>query len=354
MNKWHFLSGILLSALLTGSALASDTLKTIRIGVADIGLGGKPVSGGNFFDTAQIKGSIDKEFAKDGIKVEWDFFKGAGPAVNEALANHQLDFAWQGDLPAIVARAGGLNTKLILATDTVTPQYLAVPVGSTVKSLEDLKGKKVAIFKGTNLQLLEIKAYKKLGLTEKDFKTINMDKSTMEAALATKDIDAGWFGPEVYSLVDKGIAQIIYNTPNQYPDLVRCSHVLVADEFEQAHPELVQRLVNVVLQEAAWGSDDSNRDANFQYWAQSGIPYLAYKRDFEGHSFKQRLSPLIDPFFIAHYQAAAAEARANHLIRQDVDITHWFEPKYLLQGLKTLHLEGFWQARDAQGQVISS
>ena len=56
-------------------------------------------------DRAYTDGGLEEEFKKDGVKVQWTFFKGAGPAVNEALVNKQLDFAWQGDLPSIVHRA---------------------------------------------------------------------------------------------------------------------------------------------------------------------------------------------------------------------------------------------------------
>jgi ABC-type nitrate/sulfonate/bicarbonate transport systems, periplasmic components len=355
MNKRRIIFGsLLLSASLLTSTVQAEPLKVIRIGVATVGVGGKPVAGGTAFNTAQIKGSIDNEFKKDGIAVEWSFFKGAGPAVNEALANKQLDFAWQGDLPAIVARAGGIKTKLILATDNVSPLYLAVPVNSTAKSIDDLKGKKVAIFKGTNLQLVEIKVYEKLGLTEKDFKTINMDRATTETALATRDIDGGWFGPEVFPLVAKGVARIIYTTKGKDANLIRATHVLVTNEFEAAHPDIVQRLVNVVLKESAWSADEKNREASLRYWAQSGIPYDAFKQDFDGQLFKERLSPLIDDYFIGHYKEAAAASRKYRLIRKDIDVDSWFETKYLKQGLKDLQLEGFWQARDVNGKPVKA
>src|SRR5476649_897234 len=129
------LGSVALTASLFSSVQAAEPLKEIRIGVATVGVGGKPVAGGTAFNTAQIKGLIDDEFKKDGIKVEWSFFKGAGPAVNEALANKQLDFAWQGDLPAIVARAGGVKTKLILASDQKQFIYLAVPADSPAKTI---------------------------------------------------------------------------------------------------------------------------------------------------------------------------------------------------------------------------
>ncbi|STV79480.1 alkanesulfonates-binding protein [Klebsiella michiganensis] len=53
-------------------------------------------------------------FKPQGVEVQWQFFKGAGPAVNEALANRQLDFVYLGDLAAIIGKANGLPTRLLL------------------------------------------------------------------------------------------------------------------------------------------------------------------------------------------------------------------------------------------------
>jgi sulfonate transport system substrate-binding protein len=50
---------------------------------------------------------LEKEFANDGIQVKWTFFKGAGPVINEALANGQVDFAYLGDLAASSASPAG-------------------------------------------------------------------------------------------------------------------------------------------------------------------------------------------------------------------------------------------------------
>jgi len=340
--------------VLTIHAFAAEPLKVIRVGVASVGAGGKPISGGSTGSLIQTKGLVDEEFRKDGIKIEWSFFKGAGPAVNEALANGQLDFAFQGDLPAIIAKAGGLRTKLIAATDKETPTYLAVPVDSPAKSIADLKGKKIAIFKGTNLQLAEIKVYQELGLTERDFKTINMDKATTETALATKDIDGGWFGPEVFPLIDKGVARILYSTKGKSPWLVRQSHLLVTEDFEKLYPQYVQRFVNVLLKESAWAANESHRDEIFKVWAKSGISYESFVRDWEGDLLKVRGSPLIDEFYVSHYRDATEASLKYKLIRKGFDVESWLEPKYVRQGIKDLKLEGFWQEHDAKGNPKSA
>ncbi|WP_348945203.1 ABC transporter substrate-binding protein [Chitinibacter sp. FCG-7] len=347
-TKQKLAIALLATALLPALAWA-DPAKVIRIGVAQVGTGSCPVVGGSALSNAHIRGLIENEFKKDGIKVEWNFFKGAGPAVNEAFANKLLDFASQGDMPAIVGKAGGLKTRLILATSRYGTIYFGVPSDSPASKLEDLKGKKVALFKGTNTQLLVNKILDQKGLTERDFKLINMDTATTQAAIATKDVDGAWFGSDVFQLVDRGLVKIIYTNKNQPAVLTRQGHILVTEEFEKANPALTQRLVNVVVKTAAEISEPKNRDKTLQEWAKSGTSYAAYKRDLDGSDLKVRSSPLLDDFFVAQYRDAIQDSLKFKFIRKGFEVNDWFEPKYQQQAIKELKLEGYWTELDSKG-----
>src|SRR4029450_8387854 len=127
-------------AFIASPVLAEEPL-TINIGYAAIGLDNRPYAEGTSAATARAGEYLEKEFANDpNVKIEWFFFKGAGPAVNEAFANNQLDFAYQGDLPSLIGRATGLKTKYLLASGARKPLYLAVAKDSGIKKIEDLKG----------------------------------------------------------------------------------------------------------------------------------------------------------------------------------------------------------------------
>lgn len=78
--------------------------KEIRIAVPDVSAGSSH-SGGGVVDVLYTRQLLEKEFANDGIEVKWSFFKGAGPVVNEAFANGQVDFAYLGDLAAIIGKS---------------------------------------------------------------------------------------------------------------------------------------------------------------------------------------------------------------------------------------------------------
>src|ERR1035437_5456501 len=82
----------------------------IRIGSPELGSGKSSFPGGNPLAVVKANQWLEQEFAKDGIKIEWTFFRAAGPAVNEALASKQLDVVFLGDLASVIGRSHGLPT----------------------------------------------------------------------------------------------------------------------------------------------------------------------------------------------------------------------------------------------------
>jgi sulfonate transport system substrate-binding protein len=105
--------GLLFAALvLSFQTLAlADKPSVIRVGYPGVGVGNRPASYGNSVTVLHLKGLLEEEFKKDGIKIQWTFLRGAGPAVNELFANGLLDFSHLGDLPSVVGRASGLEYR---------------------------------------------------------------------------------------------------------------------------------------------------------------------------------------------------------------------------------------------------
>lgn len=342
----------LVAAIGIGSAaFAADDAKVIRFGFPGVGADAKPYSHGTVIPYARARELLEKEFAKDGIEVEWTFFRGAGPALNEAVAAGQLDFFLLGDLPAIVGRANGLRHKFIFATGRNDPIYLATQPGSDIHSVEDVKGKKVALFKGTNLQNATDRILALHGLTERDVRFVNLDANAAVAALTSGNIDAVFGGQEYLALRDKGVVEIPYTTKDDDPTLGRNSSFLVTDDFAAANPGLTQRVVNTLIAADAFISKDENRDEAFDAWTLSGFPKKTFEENFDGVRLSQILNPLIDDYVVARYKEQAAAAKEYGLLRADVDVDGWFDRSYLDTALKDLGLEGFWSTRAADGSV---
>ncbi len=131
-----------LAGLLAFTANAGE-LKEIRIAVPDLSAGTQH-SGGGVVDVLRDQQIFEKAFADQGIRIQWSFFKGAGPVINEAFANGQVDLAYLGDLAAIIGKSNGLDTRLLSASARGVKHYLGVVPGSGIKTLQDLKGKRVA------------------------------------------------------------------------------------------------------------------------------------------------------------------------------------------------------------------
>lgn len=336
-----------LAALLAIPLAQADVL---RIGVATAG-GGEPVTfSGSTLGIVRNQQLLEKAFAGTGTEVQWFFFKGAGPAVNEALSNQQLDFAYQGDLPAVVGRSNGLDTKLLAALGVRANLYLAVPKGSEVKSIEDLKGKKVAVFRGTNGHLVTINLLAAHGLTERDIKVINLDTGSTQAALVSKGVDAAFGGRELFKLRDQGLIDIVYDNPTQDVRYTRQTALVVRGAYEKEHPDNVQKVVDTLVDAAKWTSDDSHRDAVFTEWAKSNEPAESLRADFTGVSLRDKASPLVDNFLLGRYQAVADQAKEEKLIRRPVSIDGWFETSYLQKSLNTKGLENYWTPYGPDGK----
>ncbi|HKU98527.1 MAG TPA: ABC transporter substrate-binding protein [Vineibacter sp.] len=327
---------------------------TIRIGFASVGIDNRQFAGGSSAAVAHANRYLEEEFKNDAaIKVQWFFFKGAGPAVNEAFANSQLDFAIQGDLPQVIGRASGLKTKILLASGAHAPTYLATTPGSDIKSVKDLRGRKVSLFRGTNNHLAAVKVLAANGLGERDLQVINMDEASTNAALVSKNIDAAFGNFGLLLLADQGLATIVYTTKGDNPAFERHSTLIAAETFVGKHPALTARIVKALVRAAWWSSQEENRDALFAIWAKSGRPAASYNADFAGQALKYRNSPLIDDSIIAHYRYQAQQAKEYGLIRREVSVDGWFATQFLDAALKELNLETYWTRYGADGKPAS-
>lgn len=327
--------GLAISLNIQAAELANPS--SIRIAVPDLSAGSKPSAGG-VVDVLRNQQLLEREFAKDGIRIDWQFFKGAGPAVNEALANGQADFAYLGDLAAIVGKANGLDTRVLAAGVRGVKSYLGVVPGSGIKSLHDLKGKRVAVFRGTANQLSFASALASQGLTERDLKVINLDFNAANAALAARQIDATWGLSTLLSLRERGLVEI----PVSSRDLLGAggtqSVLLGTGDFIRKYPQLVQRLVNAQEQASTWLRNERNREAYLELVASNANwPLSILRDDLAKEDLAQYFDPRLDPGFISQLQQGVDLAAKERLIRRGFQVADWVEPRFLDAALQQEH-----------------
>lgn len=355
MASWSkiFVSSILATSTLfpLSQSFAAEAKPTvIRFASPLVGTGNRPVGYSNYYATTQTLGLIEKEFQKDGIKIQWNNFKGAGPAVNESYANGLVDITWLGDLPALIGKASRLDTKLIAIGGTKDNTYLVVPAGSTAKSWADLKGKRIGFFKGTSVHLAINQIIRKHGLSEKDFRFVNTDGAVGYSALASGDLDAIFSNQSLYPVIDRGIGKLIYSSKQEPTQLQSSGYVLVSSKFEQKYPETVQRIVNVLVKQAAWESDPAHKAELFKLWSKSGLSYNTFVKANQGIDLKRHSAPIFDAYNVAVIKQKLKAGQELKLIRGNIDVDQWIEPKYVNNALKTLNLQNFWMPLNASGK----
>jgi len=338
---WTRLTSVLLVAGVAWSAHALGRPSTIRVSNPGVGAGNRPAVGGSAWSVVHLNSLLEQEFKPEGIGVDWTFLRGAGPAVNELYVNKLSDFSLLGDLPSIIGKASGLKTR-ILAAATQTNLYIAVPADSPIQRIEDLKGKKFAVFKGTCLQLAAARIFESRGLSERDVRNINMDNASMKAALVTKDVDAAIGLSDLLQLRDQGVARIIYTTKGD-PRLTCNSTIIGSSDFIEKYPDITKRVVRTYVRGAKWLADREGAPTDvFRLWTRSGNPFSAFREDWQGQSIKAANSPLIDPYLLSRYKRSISDAKRYGLIRETFDVEPWVDRRFLDAVLKEEKLEGFW------------
>jgi len=343
--------GSLLTAVVTMAAFgsttgfAADHPKVIRIGTPS-GSYGKAVSSGPIGEI-QVKDLFDQEFKKDGIKLEVNYIKTAGPGCNEALSNNALDFASIGDLPAVAGFAGGLKTRAVASTRGGNT-YVAVPIDSPIKSLKQLKGKKIGVSLGTYMHAAALKILADNGLTENDVTFFNMDNATVLTAIAAKEVEAAFISSDAITLRTRGVARVLYTTQGKPVFYQNAGALIVREEFARKYPDIVRRFLKVWVKASQLHSLD--KKASQKLDTRVGTPLLTVQEDQAGQSVLYLNSPKFDDMWLSHDRRSIALFKAKRLIRKTFDPEkEWVDRSFLDAALKDLKLENFWPDYDANG-----
>jgi sulfonate transport system substrate-binding protein len=171
-----------IAAIAGTPAQANDTApsKELRIGFQKYGT----------LALLRAKGSLEPRLAKEGISVKWAEFPG-GPQLLEALNVGSVDFGNTGETPPVFAQAAGADL-LYVAYEPPAPagEAILVPKTSPIKSVAELKGKKVALNKGSNVHYLLVRALEQAGLAWSDIQPVYLAPADGRAAFQSGSVDA--------------------------------------------------------------------------------------------------------------------------------------------------------------------
>jgi sulfonate transport system substrate-binding protein len=190
------------------------------------------------------QGLLEKEFEKDGIKVRWVQSAGSNKAL-EFLNAGSIDFGSTAGSAALVARINGNPIKSIYVYSR--PEWTALVTGakSDITKVSDLKGKSVAVTRGTDPHIFLVRALSEAGLTDKDVRFVLLQHADGRLALSRGDVQA-WAGldPMMASAELEEGAKLFYRKP----EANTWGILNVREEFATKHPQLVQRVLKVYEQ----------------------------------------------------------------------------------------------------------
>jgi sulfonate transport system substrate-binding protein len=199
--------------------------------------------------SAKSRGLIDK--ALTGTTVEWALFP-SGPPMLEAMAAGAVDFGATGDTPPIFAQAAG--APLVYAAYqplTGVGEGVVVPPGSPLATGKDLKGKRIAVTKGSSAHLLLIRALRSVGLGWMDVTPVFLTPSDAAGAFGSGSIDAWSIWDPYLALAQKDQKARVLISGAALPRTD--AFYLASAKLAHEAPDLLRDFLNALRVEAAWG-----------------------------------------------------------------------------------------------------
>lgn len=236
----------------TSTQSSATTSRVVRIGYQ---------KAGTVLSLLKAKGNLEKALASSGTYVKWTEFP-SGPPILEAMNVGSIDFAYTGESPPIFAQAGG--TPLVyVAYDPWSPkaEAILVPKNSPIKTVADLKGKKVAFAKGSNANYLVVNALAKAGLKLSDIKPVSLQPADARAAFQGGNIDAWAIWDPYLAVAEKALA------PRTLTDATGIApnrgYYLAAKSFVEAHRDTLKMVLQEVNKTSDWAKKNSAEVAKF-------------------------------------------------------------------------------------------
>src|SRR3954451_5580255 len=306
----RFIKRLIASAMLSlsivgltiGAAYSQD--KVVRIGFQKYG---KLV-------LLKSKGTLEGKLKAAGYQVVWTEFP-SGPPLLEALNVGAIDFGNTGEAPPIFAQAAGAPIQYV-AYEPPAPkgEAILVPKDSKIASVADLKGKKVALNKGSNVHYLLGRALDQAGLKYSDIEPVFLAPADARAAFERGSAHAWviWDPFQAAAEAATGARTLADGTG------IVANHqfYLAADKFVDASPRVLDTLLEQLSEVDAWAKSDIKAVAE-QLSPSIGIPVPVLTVALERQSYA--IKPL-DDTVIAEQQRIADTFHALGLIPKPINI----------------------------------
>jgi sulfonate transport system substrate-binding protein len=255
--------------------------------------------------------ALTAELGKRNARAEWVEFQ-AGPPILEAMRAGAVDIGYTGETPPVFAQAGGVPFVYI-ASDAPAPasEAILVPKDSKLKSVAELKGKKVALNRGSNVHYLLLQALADAKLTLKDIQVTYLAPPDARAAFDSGQVDAWVIWDPFQAAAEVAGARVLRDgkglVDNQFFYLAR-------REFAEKQPALVNAVLEQFKSLSGWAKDHPEETARILSKS-SGVAYEALLIAEKRHVYEVRP---ITPETLAKQQTIADAFHKLELIPQAV------------------------------------
>lgn len=258
-------------------------------------------------------GWLEEEFKGDGTRIKWVFSAGSNRALEYLNAN-SIDIGSSAGLAALLAKANGnpIRTPYLFSR----PEWTALVVSkhSPIRSLADLKGKKVAATKGTDPYLFLLRALHTVGLKRSDIEHVSLQHAEGRAALEQGRVDA-WAGldPLMAAAELEGGARLLYRNVgfNTY------GFLNVREDFLASRANETARVLKAYERARAWTRANPSEAARILS-AEAKVPLPVALLQVKLRSDFSNAQP--GPEHLRALQLAAPILRDEALVRPGTDL----------------------------------
>ncbi|HQU78385.1 MAG TPA: sulfonate ABC transporter substrate-binding protein [Azonexus sp.] len=229
----------------------AGNLKEVRIGYQKYGT----------LVILKARGTLDKRLADKGIAVKWTEFP-FGPPLLEAINVGSIDVGTVGESPPVFAQAAGADLVYV-GNEPPAPgaEALLVPKDSPIRSVAELKGKKIAVAKGSNANYLLVKLLENAGLKYSDVEVVYLAPADARAAFESGRVAAWSIWDPFLAAAEKQLsARVLADGRGA---VANHQFYLAARAFAEKHPEVVHILLEELDKIDQWGKQNPQEVAKF-------------------------------------------------------------------------------------------
>ncbi len=271
---------------------------------------------------AKQQGVIEERLAKLGHSVRWIEFS-FGPPLLEALSLDGIDFGQTGDAPPIFAQAAKSSLVYAAAQEAGgSGSGILLPKGSTIRSLAELKGKRVAFAKASSAHNLTVAALEKAGLTYADIEPVTLAPADAAAAFSRGSIDAWTIWDPYYAIAEGGDGVRVLATAKE---IARQNNFFLASRaFAEGRGAVLAEVIDVLGGVARWCGDNRGEVADLLSKG-TGVSLAATRRAVDRTDYL--IGPMNDRV-AAEQQVIADRFHALKLIPKPIRVADavWIPP----------------------------